>query len=170
MSLNADGSTFLPSKPPDEVKSFASLFKSQSGPSQVISPSPTPPPLTALKKVVYNNGEPGIYWSKDEIAESAAPLQQTLIGKCSYGRPFLGVIREFIGSKWMLKGEFFVGILDPRHIIIRFSQFEDFVHTWLRDNTFIEGYLFHFSNGSQNLGLVLNQQLFLFGCPCCLSP
>ena len=97
-----------------------------------------------VKKVVYNNGEPGIYWTSEETQELSSKFQQALIGKCAYGKPSLGVIREFIITRWNPRGDFQVGILDPRHILIRFELYEDYVHTWLKDATYIEGFLFRF--------------------------
>ena len=105
----------------------------------VISSVTIPKPA---KRVVYNNGEPGMYWTSEETLHLSSKFQQTLIGKCAYGKPSLGVIHEFITTIWMPKGEFFVGILDPRHILIRFSLYEDYVKTWLKDATYIEGFLF----------------------------
>ncbi|CAK9165625.1 unnamed protein product [Ilex paraguariensis] len=77
------------------------------------------------KTVVFNNGEPDMYWSPDETQEHSRSFKLTLIGKCAYGKPSLGVVKEFINTRWLLKGDFIVGVLDPRHILIRFSNYED---------------------------------------------
>ncbi|CAK9149776.1 unnamed protein product [Ilex paraguariensis] len=42
------------------------------------------------KRVVYNNGEPGMYWTSEETLELSKGFSQTLIGKCAYGKPSLG--------------------------------------------------------------------------------
>lgn len=96
------------------------------------------------KRVVFNNGEPGMYWSPDETQELSKGFNLTLIGKCAYGKPSLGVVKEFINSRWLLKGEFSIGVLDLRHILIRFSLYEDYVKVWLKDTTYIKGFLFRF--------------------------
>ncbi|CAK9164400.1 unnamed protein product [Ilex paraguariensis] len=59
----------------------------------------------SAKRVVYNNGEPGMYWTSEETLELSKGFSQTLIGKCAYGKHSLGVIREFIATKWLPKGE-----------------------------------------------------------------
>ncbi|CAK9185956.1 unnamed protein product, partial [Ilex paraguariensis] len=41
------------------------------------------PPKTA-KRVVFNKGEPGMYWSPNETLELSKGFCQTLIGKCAY--------------------------------------------------------------------------------------
>ncbi|CAK9165120.1 unnamed protein product, partial [Ilex paraguariensis] len=67
------------------------------------------------KRVVFNKGEPGMYWSPTETLELSKGFCQILIGKCAYGKPSLGVVKEFIKSRWLLKGDFSVGVLDQRH-------------------------------------------------------
>ncbi|CAK9177070.1 unnamed protein product, partial [Ilex paraguariensis] len=91
----------------------------------------------SAKRVVFNN----VHWSPDETQELSRGFNLTLKGKCAYGKPSLGVVKEFINSRWLLKGEFIVGVLDPRHILIRFSLYEDYVKVWLKDTTYIEGFL-----------------------------
>ncbi|CAK9181799.1 unnamed protein product [Ilex paraguariensis] len=51
------------------------------------------------KRVVYNNGELGMYWSLEETQQLSKGFHQSLIGKCAYGKPSVGVIKEFIKSK-----------------------------------------------------------------------
>ncbi|CAK9181801.1 unnamed protein product [Ilex paraguariensis] len=57
------------------------------------------------KRVVYNNGELGMYWSLEETQQLSKGFHQSLIGKCAYGKPSVGVIKEFIKSnKVMMNG------------------------------------------------------------------
>ncbi|CAK9185120.1 unnamed protein product, partial [Ilex paraguariensis] len=67
-----------------------------------ISATPSKP----AKRVVFNNGGPGMYWSPDKTQELSKGFNLTLIGKCAYGKPSLGVVKEFINSRWLLKGDF----------------------------------------------------------------
>ncbi|CAK9167800.1 unnamed protein product [Ilex paraguariensis] len=50
------------------------------------------------KRVIYNNSEPGMYWSAEETQDLSAKFDQTLIGNCVYGKPSLG-------AKWGEKME-----------------------------------------------------------------
>ncbi|CAK9167348.1 unnamed protein product [Ilex paraguariensis] len=45
--------------------------------------------LKPVKRVVYNNSELGMYWTSEETQELSSKFQQTLIGKCAYGKPSL---------------------------------------------------------------------------------
>ena len=79
------------------------------------------------KRVLYNNGEATIVWTKEEMNASFKPLELAVIGKCSYGRSSLSVIRNYKLSKWAVKGELSVEFLDHKHILLRFNPYEDFL-------------------------------------------
>lgn len=56
-------------------------------------------------------------------------LQFTLIGKFSYGYPAVHVIKKEF-HKLKLIGEYFVGILNVRHILIKLSNEIDYMKVW----------------------------------------
>ncbi|CAK9173937.1 unnamed protein product, partial [Ilex paraguariensis] len=51
----------------------------------VSSPMPSASYFRPAKRVVFNNGEPGMYWSSEETQTLSKKFHQTLIGKCAYG-------------------------------------------------------------------------------------
>jgi hypothetical protein len=44
----------------------------------------------------------------------------------------------------MMNSEVHIGLLDPRHLIMRFSSQEDFIQAWTRDSLVIKAYYFKF--------------------------
>lgn len=51
------------------------------------------------------------------------------------------VIRNHIAKNWELKHDV-VGLLDPKHVLIKLADSEDFAFAWTRDNHQTEGALF----------------------------
>lgn len=73
-----------------------------------------------------DNGLPKISLSEEEILNYSTDFQFTLVGKFSYGYPALHTIKkEFL--KLQLMGDYFVGILNVRHIIIKLSNEADYL-------------------------------------------
>ena len=60
----------------------------------------------------------------------AALFKLALVGKFSHRRPNLDAIRKSFQS-FGFHLEFSIGLLDQRHILIRFSMEEDFLRCWL---------------------------------------
>ncbi|CAK9151125.1 unnamed protein product [Ilex paraguariensis] len=78
--------------PPISILNVQYKQGAQSSPTSInfgsfISANATKP----SKRVVLNNGEPGMYWSPDETQELSKDFSLSLIGKCAYGKPSLGV-------------------------------------------------------------------------------
>ncbi|KAL9448767.1 hypothetical protein AB3S75_016131 [Citrus x aurantiifolia] len=68
----------------------------------------------------------------------AAPFKLALVGKFSFGRPPIDVIRKFFVALG-LKGNVDISLLDPRHILIQLHLEEDYTRIWLRQSWFIDG-------------------------------
>ncbi|XP_019183633.1 PREDICTED: uncharacterized protein LOC109178453 [Ipomoea nil] len=62
-----------------------------------------------------------------------------LIGKFSYGRPVLSVIREHFAKRLKLKGTVSVGLVDPRHVSLAFSNPEDCINTLVKGQILLDG-------------------------------
>lgn len=77
-------------------------------------------------------GEPGVCFTYDEIHRNFSsfltdPLRFCLIAKFSSGRPSVDEIRPHVRTHWMMNSGVHIGLLDPRHVIMRFSSKEDFI-------------------------------------------
>ncbi|GAY64198.1 hypothetical protein CUMW_231780 [Citrus unshiu] len=68
----------------------------------------------------------------------AAPFKLSLVGKLSFGRPPIDVIRKFFVALG-LKGNVEISLLDPCHILIQLHLEEDYTRIWLRQSWFIDG-------------------------------
>ena len=108
--------------PTPSKRSFADILASSSNPlpsSQFLKP-----------REVYR-GEPAVTFTIDEIQSLASPFRFALVGKFSKGRPSMEALRkEFLTIGY--KGTFTLGLLDPRHVLIRFEHEEDYHRCWLR--------------------------------------
>lgn len=55
-------------------------------------------------------------------------LEYAVIGKFSYGWPNIHELRRILPNQYELKGECKIGLLSNKHILIRVSLLEDYVH------------------------------------------
>ena len=77
-----------------------------------------------IKTVTSFGGEPNVQFSTAEIQAMAIPFKLTLVGKFSYNRPSMKLIRKFFISL-KLKGTSKVSLLDNRHVLIQLDVEED---------------------------------------------
>ncbi|GAY35505.1 hypothetical protein CUMW_016700 [Citrus unshiu] len=75
---------------------------------------------------------------RKKLTSLAAPFKLALVGKFSFGRPPIDVIRKFFVALG-LKGNCEISLLDPRHILIHLHLEEDYTRIWLRQSWFIDG-------------------------------
>ncbi|CAI9108610.1 OLC1v1008257C2 [Oldenlandia corymbosa var. corymbosa] len=68
-----------------------------------------------------------------------APHKMCLVRKFSYGCPKMEEVREEF-KKIGFKGSFFLGLMNPCHVLIRFELEEDYQHCWLSSIWNIAGY------------------------------
>ncbi|KAG5591557.1 hypothetical protein H5410_042071 [Solanum commersonii] len=83
-----------------------------------------------MKPVSYLHGEPQIIWDRSEIDQMIINenLEYAVIGKFSYGWPDIHELRSAIPKQCEMKGECKIGLLCNRHVLIRASLLEDYVH------------------------------------------
>ncbi|KAF5205973.1 hypothetical protein FRX31_004439 [Thalictrum thalictroides] len=106
----SEGTLLGPSPPP----SFASLFKTY---------NPKPVDLTpATYRSFKKDGKLAISFSKQDIERGQTLLATfAVVLKFSSQRPSLSDIRGSITRDWNIMGEFTMGIIDYRHILVRFE-------------------------------------------------
>ena len=61
----------------------------------------------------------------------AIPFKLTLVGKFSYNRPSMELIRKFFNTL-RLKRTFKVSLLDNQHVLIQLDVEEDYSRLWIR--------------------------------------
>ncbi|KAG9451213.1 hypothetical protein H6P81_011178 [Aristolochia fimbriata] len=92
------------------------------------------------KKNTYH-GKPAIYFERSHIDSQSENFKFCLIGKFPGWRPSLSQIRNWVATKWKLKGEWSITLLDHRHVLIRLDNEGDMLHVWPRNRCFIGGQL-----------------------------
>lgn len=88
-------------------------------------------PLPQKQIIRDGNGKPTICFSDLEMHQFTHDLQFTLVEKFSYGYLALHVIKKEF-HKLRLTGEYFVGILNVRHVLIKLSNEIDYMKVWDR--------------------------------------
>nr|XP_027109270.1 uncharacterized protein LOC113729143 [Coffea arabica] len=96
----------------------------------VLQQQPTPSPCK-VKPAAQFKGEPAVMFSEEDIAKLAAPFQFAVVGKFSHGRPNLDAIRKSFTTIGFTSS-FTVGLLNQRHILIRFCLEEDYLRCWTK--------------------------------------
>ena len=74
----------------------------------------------------------------DDIVATAIPFRYTLVGKFSRGRPLLPNLCKFF-STLDLRDTVSVGLLDARHVLLRFHGEADFLRVWSRSLWYVYG-------------------------------
>ncbi|KAH9750076.1 hypothetical protein KPL70_005587 [Citrus sinensis] len=134
---------FNPSK-----HSYASIIN----PASILNPDALPHPQKSFSDVVSGpkdssipfkpaslmRGEPAVIFTTEEIAAMAEPFKLALVGKFSFGRPSMDIIRKFFVSLG-LKGNSQISLLDNRHILIKLSLEEDYSRIWVRQTWYVNG-------------------------------
>src|SRR5436190_15248498 len=123
----------MPSSP-TKLKSFTSLLKENPKSTSYLS---DPPP--ALLPPAVHHEEPALKIPQVLIEQLSSPFRFTLVGKFSHGRPTMERARS-VFAKLDLKGNYFIGHLDPKHILIMLEHEGDFYRLWLKDLFFLDGF------------------------------
>lgn len=89
------------------------------------------------------DGEPAVFFTMEDIADSCEDLLHAVIAKCSYGRPSIPEVKSHIIQAFHLDGVV-ISRLDPRHLLIRLNNEEDFIKLLLQKSAIIKGFLFRF--------------------------
>ncbi|KAF8388529.1 hypothetical protein HHK36_027204 [Tetracentron sinense] len=103
-----------------------------------------PEVIDLFKPLTAYQGEPAIFLSPDESARLVAPLKLSLIAKCSYGRPAFPAIREFFKKNFHIRQDYNIGVLDQRHLLIRYFSEEDYLSVYLKKYYYINVLLLRF--------------------------
>lgn len=77
-----------------------------------------------VKQVQLHRGEPAVHFSAAEIQEMTEPFKLALVGKFSFSRPLMDIIRKFF-IFLRLKGSSQISLLDNRYILIKLEMEED---------------------------------------------
>lgn len=91
-----------------------------------------------------DNGEPAVFFSKEEISASLQPFSFAVVARTPFGRPPFPDIRSHLRARCDFKDDFMISSLDPRHLLLRFRNHDDFLSVLLRDTLFVHGKLFKF--------------------------
>ncbi|CAI9108928.1 OLC1v1008636C1 [Oldenlandia corymbosa var. corymbosa] len=75
----------------------------------------------------------------DEFEKLVAPHRLSLVGKFSYGRPKIEKIHK-VFKKIGFNGGYTLGLMNPRHVLIRFEQEDDYQRCWIRTFWNIAGF------------------------------
>ena len=85
----------------------------------------------------YHRGEPALVWSRQELVGLTEPYKNALVGRLTFKRPTMEVIRRFFITLG-LKGSCSVGLLDAKHVLIRPELEEDYTRLFVRRTWFIQ--------------------------------
>nr|GME21555.1 hypothetical protein DM860_018267 [Ipomoea batatas] len=121
---------YQPSSQPSGMapKSFAQLFTaSNPGGHNVSISSPIPVPIISEKIIETHRGEPCITFEDNEIQQMNQIENIMLVGKFSHGKPLLSDIRSYFAKTFVLRGTVEIGLMDPRHVFLAFSNQDDCV-------------------------------------------
>ena len=84
-----------------------------------------------IKTVTLFEGKPNVQFSTAEIQAIAISFKLTLVGKFSYNRLSIELIRKFFNTL-RLKETSKVSLLDNRHVLIQLDVEEDYSRLWVR--------------------------------------
>ena len=114
--------------------------------ADILSSSAAVAPISCLKPRENYRGEPAVSFSAEDVRLLSSPLKFALIGKFSRGRPSMeGLRKDFMSVGF--KGSFSLGLLDPRHVLIRFDLEDDFHRCWLRGFWTFQGFAMRVFSG-----------------------
>ncbi|KAL2526561.1 Uncharacterized protein Adt_11615 [Abeliophyllum distichum] len=110
-------------------KSFASVL--QSAPDSACH-------RFMAKEPFLHRGEPALTITTDEEASLAEPFKFTLVVKFSHRKPRMVEVRNSF-QKFRFAGEFKIGLIDFKHILIHLTHEDDYSHLFLKPLWFIMG-------------------------------
>lgn len=87
-----------------------------------------------LNPILYLHGEPIVLWDQSKIDRMIIieNLQYAIIEKFSYGWPEINELRKLSPKQCELKDDYKIGLLSNKHILIRATLLEDYVHLLLK--------------------------------------
>ncbi|KAL2454648.1 Uncharacterized protein Adt_47852 [Abeliophyllum distichum] len=110
-------------------KSFASVL--QSAPDSACH-------QFVAKEPFLHRGEPALTITADEEASLVEPFKFTLVGKFSHRKPSMVEVRNSF-QKFGFTGDFKIGLIDFKHILIHLTHEDDYSRLFLKPLWFIMG-------------------------------
>ena len=92
-----------------------------------------------------------------DVGKHSSPFSWSFVGKFVSKRPSLMQIRITLKRVRSFSQEFFVGVIDNHHVIIRFQNRVDFVNAYIKNDWRIFGKYTKIFGGLQGLLQALNQ-------------
>nr|GLL25410.1 hypothetical protein DM860_018267 [Ipomoea trifida] len=121
-------------------KSFDQLFTTLNpGGHNLSISSPIPIPVISEKLVETHRGEPCITFEDNEVQQMNKIENIMLVGKFSHGEPLLSEIRSFFAKTFVLRGTVEIGLMDPRHVFLAFSNPDDCVDIFVKGQISFNG-------------------------------
>ncbi|OIT21316.1 hypothetical protein A4A49_56898, partial [Nicotiana attenuata] len=107
------------------IQNYAQLLK----PNALNAPM-QPVPNVALKPTEYLHGEPIVRWKIQEVCQSISQqgLNLAVLGKFSYGKPWIHDLRKVLPIQCELKSPCSVGLIEDSHVLIKLLLMEDCIH------------------------------------------
>ncbi|KAL2453242.1 Uncharacterized protein Adt_49258 [Abeliophyllum distichum] len=90
------------------------------------------------KEPFLHRGEPALTITADEEASLAEPFKFTLVGKFSHRKPSMVEVRNSF-QKFGFTGDFKIGLIDFKHILIHLTHEDDYSRLFLKPLWFIMG-------------------------------
>ncbi|OVA08928.1 hypothetical protein BVC80_901g65 [Macleaya cordata] len=117
---------------PPPVKKYASVLAPK---SLAKTPEWIPDYRLSMK-----DGIPAIRFAPHDLLRSEQIMAYSLILKFSEGRPSLNDIRSHIDLHWGLTGKLVVGMMDPRHVLLKLLSNSEVTKVLVREKKHIKGY------------------------------
>ncbi|KAG5620331.1 hypothetical protein H5410_005549, partial [Solanum commersonii] len=92
-----------------------------------------------MKPILYLHGESQVIWEQEEVNQMIVNenLEYAVIGKFSYGWPDIQELRTLIPKQCELNGECNIRMISNRHVLIRATILEVYVHVLLKPAFYI---------------------------------
>ncbi|KAF8399063.1 hypothetical protein HHK36_014929 [Tetracentron sinense] len=131
-------------RPPNHKVSFAAVIGARSSKGESANGDIRLNVMDTKKPAIFQ-GEPALYFSVEELEHSAIPLKFALVAKCAYERPKLDVLKKiYTSAQFHVSQNFTVGVMDSRHLLIRFQEEEDYLTVWMKEYCYVDGKLVRF--------------------------
>lgn len=114
--------------------------------SQVVMAAFSPPvlPLSVHAPATTDSGEPAVFFSVEEVQLLCQPLAFAVIAQTPKGRPPFDVVRAHLAQRFQFKEDFLLSAMDRRHLLLRFSNRDDYLKVLLKESLLVMGRPFRF--------------------------
>ncbi|KAF8369558.1 hypothetical protein HHK36_032421 [Tetracentron sinense] len=136
-----------PPRPPDkQPKTFAEVVGNKTNPDQgsINHQEFSFESVTDVKKPSSYQGEPALFYSNEELTTSAEIFKHVLIAKFTFRRSSIEDLTAYVRKSIHTKLGISVGILDERHMLIRFESEAEYLSLWIKEFCYMEGQMVRF--------------------------